>query len=253
MNSVLLSVVVPVYAVEGYLYQCLDSIRAGLTPRRTRRSRSSRWTTPRRTGAGRCWTRTRPPGDLSVVHLSRERRAGPGPQRRAGRGDRRVRVVRRQRRLAAAGLGAARCWPRCDATGRTCCSSTTCACTRTAGCEADASSPPAGRPAGRERMLGVQHTAWNRIVKRDFLPRSGLTLPARLVRGRPVQPPGAARRRHGSPCSTGSATTTGSAGPARSPRPAATATSRPSTSTSACSRGWPPGISSRRCDTGCSP
>ncbi|AGZ38848.1 putative glycosyltransferase [Actinoplanes friuliensis DSM 7358] len=28
----LLSVVVPVYAVEGYLYQCLESIRAGLSP-----------------------------------------------------------------------------------------------------------------------------------------------------------------------------------------------------------------------------
>ncbi|WP_067495110.1 glycosyltransferase [Actinoplanes sp. TFC3] len=31
MNSLLLSVIVPVYAVEGYLYQCLESIRAGLT------------------------------------------------------------------------------------------------------------------------------------------------------------------------------------------------------------------------------
>ncbi|WP_041831839.1 glycosyltransferase [Actinoplanes sp. N902-109] len=31
MNPLLLSVVVPVYAVEGYLYQCLESIRAGLT------------------------------------------------------------------------------------------------------------------------------------------------------------------------------------------------------------------------------
>ncbi|MFI5494491.1 glycosyltransferase family 2 protein [Actinoplanes sp. NPDC051859] len=31
MNTALLSVVVPVYRVEGYLYQCLESIRAGLT------------------------------------------------------------------------------------------------------------------------------------------------------------------------------------------------------------------------------
>jgi glycosyltransferase involved in cell wall biosynthesis len=40
--------------------------------------------------------------------------------------------------------------------------------------EVDASSPLLAGPVTTERMLGVQHTAWNRIVEREFLQRNRL-------------------------------------------------------------------------------
>ena len=93
----LLSVVVPVYRVQGYLRECLDSHpRPGV--RRPRADRGRRLLAgPQRRDPGRV-RRPRPAGPGASP--AGERRSRPGPQRRAGRGHRRVRVVRGQRRLA---------------------------------------------------------------------------------------------------------------------------------------------------------
>ena len=94
--------------------------------------------------------------------------------------------------------------------------------------------PPSGC-ADRPEALRLLHTAWNRLVRREFLVEPRAALRARLVRGRLVQLSGADGRASGSACWTGSASTTGSAAPARSPGPGATGTSRSSTSGTGCS------------------
>jgi glycosyltransferase involved in cell wall biosynthesis len=169
-----LSVVVPVYRVEPYLLECLDSIRAGLTDDETARVEiiAVDDASPDRCGA--LLDDFRAMHDfVRVVHLPHN--VGLGLARNAGLAeatgdyvwfvdsddwlpDGSVRAV-----LEA--LDAER--PdvllidhlRVPEDGRR---------------ELDASSHLLAGPATLERMLGVQHTAWNRVVSREFLSRHGL-------------------------------------------------------------------------------
>ncbi|PRY29599.1 glycosyltransferase family 2 protein [Pseudosporangium ferrugineum] len=83
MNTVLLSVVVPVYRVEGYLYQCLESIRAGLTAAESASVEVIAVDDASPDGCGAMLDGYADRhGDLRVVHLSRN--VGLGLARNAG-------------------------------------------------------------------------------------------------------------------------------------------------------------------------
>ncbi|GAB1644795.1 glycosyltransferase family 2 protein [Krasilnikovia sp. MM14-A1259] len=180
MENVLLSIVVPVYAVEGYLYQCLESIRAGLNPAESARVEviAVDDASPDTCGAMLDAYAQRH-GDLRVVHL--DHNVGLGGARNAGLERARgayVWFVDSDDWLPA---GAVRevleklqqSTPdvllvdhlRVHENGRL---------------EIDASShllrgvPGAVTLADRRALLGVQHTAWNRIVRVDLLRRLDL-------------------------------------------------------------------------------
>ncbi|MEV4703788.1 glycosyltransferase [Actinoplanes sp. NPDC049316] len=83
MNAVLLSVIVPVYGVEGYLYQCLESIRAGLTAEESASVEVIAVDDASPDGCGDMLDAyAARHGDLRVVHLSSN--VGLGPARNAG-------------------------------------------------------------------------------------------------------------------------------------------------------------------------
>lgn len=171
---VTLSVVVPVHAVERYLMECLDSLRAGLTAAENASVEviAVDDASPDRCGAMLdAYAAER--GGLKVVHLPRN--VGLGLARNAGlaeaTGDY-VWFVDSDDWLPAGSVSAVlgelrRTLPdvllvdhlRAHEDGRF---------------EVDASSYLLAGPATTERMLGVQHTAWNRIVSRDFLRRNDL-------------------------------------------------------------------------------
>jgi glycosyltransferase involved in cell wall biosynthesis len=170
---VTLSVVVPVHAVERYLIQCLDSIRAGLTAAENASVEviAIDDASPDRSGAMLDDYAAAYAG-LKVIHLPQN--VGLGLARNAGlaaaTGDY-VWFVDSDDWLPAGSVSAvlAALDPRPDVLlvdhlrahedGRM---------------EVDASSHLLAGPATTERMLGVQHTAWNRIVSRDFLLRNDL-------------------------------------------------------------------------------
>jgi len=175
---VTLSVVVPVYEVEGYLRQCLDSIRAGLTAaqRAAVQIVAVDDASPDRSGA-MADAYAAEHGGMTVLHL--ERNVGLGLARNAGlaaaTGDY-VWFVDSDDWLPEGSVGAVlgaldEHRPdvllvdhlRVHEDGRR---------------EVDASSHLLAGPATLERMLGVQHTAWNRIVSRQFLERNELSFRA---------------------------------------------------------------------------
>jgi glycosyltransferase involved in cell wall biosynthesis len=171
---VTLSVVVPVYAVERCLIQCLDSIRAGLTPAE---NASVEVIAVDDASPDRCGAMLDDYADahdgLRVIHLPQN--VGLGLARNAGlaeaTGDY-VWFVDSDDWLPAGSVSAVLAslresrpdvllidHLRAHESGRM---------------EADASSHLLAGPVTTERMLGVQHTAWNRIVARDFLRRNDL-------------------------------------------------------------------------------
>jgi len=167
---VTLSVVVPVHAVERYLIGCLDSIRAGLTAAENASVEviAVDDASPDHSGAMLdAYT------GIRVVHLPQN--VGLGLARNAGlasaTGDY-VWFVDSDDWLPAGSVSAvltalADSRPdvllvdhlRAHENGRM---------------EVDASSHLLAGPVTTERLLGVQHTAWNRIVSRDFLLRNDL-------------------------------------------------------------------------------
>ncbi|WP_306213045.1 glycosyltransferase family 2 protein [Actinoplanes sp. RD1] len=168
MNPVLLSVVVPVYAVEGYLYQCLESLRAGLTPEESASVEviAVDDASPDSCGAMLDGYADRH-GDLRVVHLSHN--VGLGLARNAGlaeaRGDY-VWFVDSDDWLPAGSMRAVLDRLRAERpdvllidhlrvheNGRL---------------EPDASSGVLKDPQ-LASLLRLQHTAWNRIVRRGHL------------------------------------------------------------------------------------
>jgi len=173
MNSVLLSVVVPVYAVEGYLYQCLESIRAGLSATESAAVEviAVDDASPDSCGDMLDGYAARH-GDLRVVHLSRN--SGLGAARNAGLEHARGEYVwfvdsddwlpPGSVRAVLEALESDR--PdvllidhlRVQENGRL---------------EADASSHVLRDPA-LPSLIGLQHTAWNRIVRRGLLADLGL-------------------------------------------------------------------------------
>ncbi|MFI7539874.1 glycosyltransferase family 2 protein [Actinoplanes sp. NPDC049599] len=173
MNSVLLSVVVPVYAVEGYLYQCLESIRAGLSAAESAAVEviAVDDASPDSCGDMLDGYAARH-GDLRVVHLSRN--SGLGAARNAGLEHARGEYVwfvdsddwlpPGSVRAVLAALDRDR--PdvllvdhlRVHENGRL---------------EADASSQVLRDPT-LPSLIGLQHTAWNRIVRRGLLAELGL-------------------------------------------------------------------------------
>jgi glycosyltransferase involved in cell wall biosynthesis len=169
-----LSVVVPVYDVEDYLHQCLDSIRAGLTPgeREQLEIIAVDDASPDRCGA-LLDAYAREHDGLHVLHLREN--VGLGPARNAGLGvatGEWVWFVDSDDWLPPGSVSAVLAELRAKhpdvllvdhlrsyEDGRQ---------------KPDKSSPLlAGEPT-RERMLRVQHTAWNRIVRREFMLRNDL-------------------------------------------------------------------------------
>src|SRR3954447_15072213 len=169
---VTLSIVVPVHGVEAYLHQCLDSIRAGLTAAENASVQviAVDDASPDRCGAMLDAYATAH-GNLEVVHLRQN--VGLGLARNAGLAEATGAYVwfvdsddwlpAGSVRAVLAELTASRPQVllidhlRVHEGGRL---------------EADASSHLLAGPATTDRMLGVQHTAWNRIVQRDFLQRN---------------------------------------------------------------------------------
>ncbi|MBO3743746.1 glycosyltransferase family 2 protein [Actinoplanes flavus] len=176
--DVLLTVVVPVYAVEGYLYQCLESLRAGLTAEENALVEviAVDDASPDACGAMLDGYAARH-GDLRVLHLPGN--VGLGPARNAGLAEARgayvwfvdsddwlpsgsVRAVLERLRetepdvLLVDHL-------RVHENGRL---------------QTDASSPLLAGPVDLARLLGVQHTAWNRVMRREFLAEHELRFPA---------------------------------------------------------------------------
>ena len=85
-----------------------------------------------------------------------------------------------------------------------------------------AAPPPSAWPTARTCSTSCM-VVWNKAYRREFVERRGLHLPARLLRGHPLDLPGADGRRSRSPSSTGSASTTGSGAAATSSPPPAEA------------------------------
>ncbi|GIF15249.1 glycosyltransferase family 2 protein [Actinoplanes teichomyceticus] len=174
----LLTVVVPVYAVEGFLLACLDSIRAGLSPQENADVEviAVDDASPDRCGA-LLDTYAERHGGLRVLHLPSN--VGLGPARNAGLAEatgRYVWFVDSDDRLPPGSVRAVldrlrRSEPdvllvdhlREHEDGRL---------------ETDASSPLLAGPPSLDRLLGVQHTAWNRIVRRGLLLENQLRFPA---------------------------------------------------------------------------
>lgn len=178
--DVLLTVVVPVYAVEGYLYQCLESIRAGLN---AEESASVEVIAVDDASPDHCGEMldgyAARHGNLQVVHLSANR--GLGLARNAGLDEacgEYVWFVDSDDWLPAGSIRAVLAslrehrpdvllvdHLRVHENGRL---------------EVDASSPvlrdvaTPTRLSDRPQLLRVQHTAWNKVVRRAYLERLGL-------------------------------------------------------------------------------
>jgi glycosyltransferase involved in cell wall biosynthesis len=172
--NVVLSLVVPVYGVEGYLHQCLDSIRAGLSATENELVEVIAVDDASPDSSGAMLDEYADAhGGLRVIHL--EHNVGLGLARNAGLAEATgeyvwfvdsddwlpagsVRAVldevrhRRPDVLLVDHL-------RVHEDGHS---------------EVDASSSLLAGPPAIERMLGLQHTAWNRIVNRAFLQRNEL-------------------------------------------------------------------------------
>ncbi|MEV6600218.1 glycosyltransferase [Actinoplanes sp. NPDC051346] len=173
MNTVLLSVIVPVYRVEGYLYQCLESIRAGLTAEESAFVEVIAVDDASPDGCGAMLDAyAARHGDLRVVHLSHN--VGLGRARNAGLAEARgayVWFVDSDDWLPAGSVRAVLDRLRAERpdvllvdhlrvheNGRL---------------ENDASSE-ALRDPRLPSLIKVQHTAWNRIVRRAMLEDLGL-------------------------------------------------------------------------------
>ncbi|WP_430781194.1 glycosyltransferase family 2 protein [Actinoplanes sp. G11-F43] len=176
--DVLLTVVVPVYAVEGYLYQCLESIRAGLTAAENAQVEviAVDDASPDTCGLMLDGYADRH-GDLRVLHL--EDNVGLGLARNAGLAEARGRyvwfvdsddwlpagsvraVLERLRETEPDVLLIDHL--RVHESGRL---------------QSDPSSPLLAGPPELRRLIGVQHTAWNRVLRRDFLAKHDLKFPA---------------------------------------------------------------------------
>jgi glycosyltransferase involved in cell wall biosynthesis len=176
--DVLLTVVVPVYAVEGYLYQCLESIRAGLDPAENASIEVIAVDDASPDGCGAMLDRyAARHGDLRVLHL--DSNVGLGPARNAGLAaahGRYVWFVDSDDWLPAGSVRAVlerlrESEPdvllidhlRIHEDGRA---------------QADPSSPLLDGPPDLDRLIGLQHTAWNRILRRAFLAERDLRFPA---------------------------------------------------------------------------
>ncbi|GAA4943107.1 glycosyltransferase family 2 protein [Actinoplanes utahensis] len=175
--TVQLSVVVPVYGVERYLYECLDSIRAGLTPEENARVEVVAVDDASPDSCGEMLDAyAARHGNLRVRHLTEN--VGLGLARNAGlaeatgefvwfvdsddvlpAGSTRA-VLERLRETTPDVLLIDHLRVHDD--GRV---------------EVDASSPVLSGPHTLENLLGLQHTAWNRIVRREFLTENGLEFP----------------------------------------------------------------------------
>ncbi|MEV4637711.1 glycosyltransferase [Actinoplanes sp. NPDC049548] len=168
MDTVLLSVVVPVYRVEGYLYQCLESIRAGLTPEESAAVEVIAVDDASPDGCGTMLDAYADRhGDLRVVHLSHN--VGLGLARNAGLAEARgeyVWFVDSDDWLPAGSVRAVLDRLRAERpdvllvdhlrvheNGRL---------------EPDASSGVLKDPR-LTSLIKLQHTAWNRIVRRGLL------------------------------------------------------------------------------------
>ncbi|OJF14042.1 glycosyltransferase family 2 protein [Couchioplanes caeruleus] len=173
VDTVLLSVVVPVYRVEGYLYQCLESIRAGLSPQEAASVEVIAVDDASPDGCGGMLDAyAARHGDLRVVHLSQN--VGLGLARNAGLAEARgtyVWFVDSDDRLPAGSVRAVLDRLRSERPdvllidhlrvhedGRL---------------EPDASSG-ALRDPRLISLIKLQHTAWNRIVRRGLLDEAGL-------------------------------------------------------------------------------
>lgn len=176
--DVLLTVVVPVYAVEGYLYQCLESIRAGLSPEENDSVEviAVDDASPDSCGAMLDAYAARH-GDLRVLHLTEN--VGLGLARNAGLAESRgeyvwfvdsddwlpsgsvTAVLKRLRETEPDVLLIDHL--RVHENGRL---------------QTDPSSVLLAGAPDLERLIGVQHTAWNRILRRGFLTEHDLRFPA---------------------------------------------------------------------------
>ncbi|HWS34975.1 MAG TPA: glycosyltransferase [Actinoplanes sp.] len=176
--DVLLTVVVPVYAVEGYLYQCLESIRAGLTAEENARVEVIAVDDASPDSCGRMLDDyAARHGDLRVLHL--DGNVGLGLARNAGLAEARGRYVwfvDSDDWLPSGSVRAvldrlAETAPdvllidhlRVHESGRL---------------QSDPSSPLLAGPPELSRLIGLQHTAWNRIMRREFLAKHDLRFPA---------------------------------------------------------------------------
>jgi CDP-glycerol glycerophosphotransferase len=167
---VTLSVVVPVHAVEAFLIQCLDSIRAGLT---AAENASVEVIAVDDASPDRCGAMLDAYAGISVIHLPQN--VGLGLARNAGlveaTGDY-VWFVDSDDWLPAGSVSAVLAALR--ETGPDVLLIDHLRAHEDGRMEVDASSHLLAGPATTERMLGMQHTAWNRIVSRDFLRRNDL-------------------------------------------------------------------------------
>ncbi|WP_045740618.1 glycosyltransferase family 2 protein [Actinoplanes rectilineatus] len=176
--DVLLTVVVPVYAVEGYLYQCLESLRAGLTAEENAQVEVIAVDDASPDGCGLMLDGyAARHGDLRVLHM--DENVGLGPARNAGLAEARGRYVWFVDSDDWLPVGSMRAvldrlranepdvllvdHLRVHENGRL---------------QPDASSPLLAGPPTLENVLGVQHTAWNRIMSREFLAKNDLRFPA---------------------------------------------------------------------------
>ena len=176
--DVLLTVVVPVYAVEGYLYQCLESIRAGLTDAENAQVEVIAVDDASPDACGSMLdgyaARHR---DLRVLHLSSN--VGLGLARNAGLAEARGRwvwFVDSDDWLPAGSVRAV--LERLQETDPDVLLVDHLRVHENGRLEPDASSPLLKGPATLENLLGVQHTAWNRILRRDYLTKQDLRFPA---------------------------------------------------------------------------
>ncbi|GGQ69109.1 hypothetical protein GCM10010166_43600 [Couchioplanes caeruleus subsp. azureus] len=169
----LLSVVVPVYRVEGYLHQCLDSIRAGLNPQEAASVEVIAVDDASPDGCGAMLDAyAARHGDLRVVHLSQN--VGLGRARNAGLAEARgtyvwfvdsddwlpdgsVRAVLDRLRAEQPDVLLID-HLRVHEDGRA---------------ASDASSGVLRDPS-LASLIRLQHTAWNRIVRRGLLAEAGL-------------------------------------------------------------------------------
>ncbi|MEU4423654.1 glycosyltransferase [Actinoplanes sp. NPDC024001] len=175
--DVLLTVVVPVYAVESYLHRCLDSLRAGLTAQENAQVEviAVDDASPDDCGAMLDEYAARHDG-LRVLHLPGN--VGLGLARNAGLAEARGRyvwfvdsddwlpegsvraVLERLREAQPRVLVVDHLRVYDDGSTKL-----------------DKSSPLLAGPATLDRMLGVQHTAWNRIIRRELLTEHDLKFP----------------------------------------------------------------------------
>jgi glycosyltransferase involved in cell wall biosynthesis len=179
-TPVLLSVVVPVYAVEGYLYQCMESIRAGLTDAESDAVEIIAVDDASPDGCGEMldgYAARR--GGVRVVHLSSN--VGLGLARNAGLAEARgeyVWFVDSDDWLPAGAVRAV--LERLRATRPDLLLVDHLRVRESGALEVDASShllrgvDGPFRLAERRQMLRLQHTAWNKVVRRAFLESNDL-------------------------------------------------------------------------------